>query len=333
MTVNIAINGFGRIGRAVLRAIFEGHYDINCIAINTGNKSPALNTHLFKYDSTHGRFKNASLIDDETLQVEDKKIKIISEIYPEKINWAALGVDVVLECTGKFTKKDLAMKHINSGAKKVLVSAPCDDADAVIVYGVNHDSLKGDEKIISVGSCTTNCLAPIAKILNDNFGITSGSMTTVHAYTSDQMLLDGAHNDLRRARSAAVSMIPASTGAAKAIGLVIPELAGKLDGAAIRVPVQNVSIVELVCTLEKKASKDEINALFKEAANGVYKGVLNYNDEPLVSVDFNHSTFSTEFDSTQTKVINQTLYKVSGWYDNEWGFSNRMLDVASILKV
>ncbi|MCE2993336.1 MAG: type I glyceraldehyde-3-phosphate dehydrogenase [Alphaproteobacteria bacterium] len=331
MTVNIAINGFGRIGRAVLRAIFEGKYDINCVAINTGAKSPALNAHLFKYDSTHGRFKNASLIDDETLEVAGKKIKIISEIDPEKINWSDLGVDIVLECTGKFTKKDLAMKHIKSGAKKVLVSAPCDDADAVIVYGVNHIVLKGDEQVISVGSCTTNCLAPMAKILNDNFSILSGSMTTVHAYTSDQMLLDGLHNDFRRARSAALSMVPASTGAAKAIGLVIPELAGKLDGSAIRVPVQNVSIVELVCTLAKSASKDEINALFKDAAAGSYKGVLNYNEEPLVSIDFNHSTFSTEFDATQTKVINQTLYKVSGWYDNEWGFSNRMLDVASVV--
>lgn len=331
--ITIGINGFGRIGRSILRALYENHYSdkIQCVAINTGHEASELNAHLLQYDSTHGRFSDVELIDANTLRVRNHTIKLIAEPDPSKINWKELGVDIVFECTGKFTKKHTAMAHIKSGARKVIVSAPCEDADATIVYGVNHQVLNGSEEVISIGSCTTNCLAPMAKILHDHYGITSGSMTTIHAYTSDQMLLDGHHSDLRRSRSAALSMIPTSTGAAKAIGLVIPGLAGKLDGSAIRVPVSNVSLVELIFTTAKPASKDEINALLKKAADTDYKGIINYNAAPLVSVDFNHSTFSTEFDSTQTKVINGNLYKVCAWYDNEWGFSNRMLDIALIL--
>jgi glyceraldehyde 3-phosphate dehydrogenase len=330
--VKFAINGFGRIGKSVLRVLVErGDKDLSCIVVNHAHGSLSDNLHLLKHDSTHGFLDGVEQIDETTFSVKGRKIHTIAESDPTKIDWHKLGVDVIFECTGYFTKREKAMLHVASGAKKVLVSAPTEGADSTIVYGVNNAALKTSDQIISIGSCTTNCLAPIAKVLNDDLGIISGFMSTIHAYTNDQSLLDSMHNDLRRARSAAISMIPTSTGAAKAIGLVIPELAGKLDGAAIRVPVPNVSMLELTLNTQRETNIDEINNLLKSASLGDMKGVLGYNEEKLVSVDFNHNPLSSIVDATQTKVINGTFCKVSAWYDNEWGFSNRMLDVAKLL--
>ena len=334
MAIKFAINGFGRIGKSVLRVLAERRdHNMECVVVNCGSSGDLKSQlHLFKYDSTHGHTVGVSQIDDSTFELNGHKIKAIFENDVSKINWAELGVDVVMDCTGKFTSRDKAMQHIQSGAKKVMISAPADSADATIVYGVNHSILSPMDQIISIGSCTTNCLSPIAKILNDEIGIESGFMTTIHAYTNDQVLLDGYHSDLRRARSASASMIPTSTGAAKAIGLVIPELNGKLDGVAVRVPVQNVSMIEFVFNAAKDTSVDQINSIISAASKvGPMSKVLSYNDEPLVSVDFNHSPYSSIFDSTLTKVIGGRMCKVSAWYDNEWGFSNRMLDVLNLL--
>lgn len=336
MSLKFAINGFGRIGKSVLRAYAERSDDnIECVAINCGNGGDLKSQlQLFKYDSTHGKTSGVNQIDESTFELNGKKIKAIFQNDVAKINWSDLGADIVMDCTGAFTKREKAVLHIASGAKKVMISAPADGADATIVYGVNHTTLNPTDQIISIGSCTTNCLSPIAKILNDSVGIESGFMTTIHAYTNDQVLLDGYHSDLRRARSAASSMIPTSTGAAKAIGLVIPELNGKLDGVAIRVPVQNVSMIELVFNSSRDTSVEEINNLIKAASESqAMSKVLAYNTEPLVSVDFNHSPYSSIFDATLTKVIGSRMCKVSAWYDNEWGFSNRMLDVLKLLSM
>ena len=333
MSIRIAINGFGRIGRNVLRAVYEGQYrkDFEVVAINdlTDLKT---NAHLLKYDSIHGTFPGTVSIEGQDLVINGNKVRVCAEKDPSKLPWSDLKVDIVLECTGLFTERDKASTHLKAGAKKVLISAPAGkDVDATIVYGVNHQILKPSHTIISNGSCTTNCLAPVAKVLNDALKIKRGLMVTVHAYTNDQRLTDSAHKDLRRARAAAVSMIPSKTGAASAIGLVLPELAGKLDGYAVRVPVPNVSLVDLTIETEKPTTPEEINELMRKAANGPLKGVLDFTDEPLVSVDYNHCPASATFDATETRVIDKTMVKVLAWYDNEWGFSNRMLDVAKIL--
>lgn len=328
--VTFAINGFGRIGKCVLRALLERQDpDLQCVAINVGCGDIATHAHLLKHDSNHGLLADVKVIDDQTLGIGDKRIAILKEKDPSKVNWEKYGVSLVLECSGAFTKRDLAAQHLASGAKKVIVSAPCDGADATIILGVNHDKLKVEHQVISIGSCTTNCLAPIAKALNDALIIEQGFMTTVHAYTNDQNLLDATHKDLRRARAAAQSMIPSSTGAAKALGLVLPELAGKLDGVAIRVPVPNVSLVDLKVTTKKSTSVDEVNAIIKQAAK-LNPQVLGYIEEELVSIDFNHSSFSSAFDATQTKVVGNNFVRVAAWYDNEWGFSNRMLDLTKM---
>lgn len=330
---NFAINGFGRIGRSILRALFENYSDTNlkCSAINIGVGDIETFVHLLKYDSTHGIFANVSIIDQNTIKVNDSLIKIIKKRNPAQIDWKALDISCVLECTGAFTKRDLAAIHLSSGARKVLVSAPCQDADITAVYGVNHQSINSSHRVISVGSCTTNCLAPIAKILNDNIGIVSGFMTTVHAYTNDQNVLDAFHKDKRRARSASVSMIPSSTGAALALGLVIPELAGKLDGTSLRVPVPNVSFIDLTFVASKNTSVEEINSIVTQNVVNM-SGVLEVVSEDLVSIDFNHNPKSCIFDSTQTKVVNNNFCRIAAWYDNEWGFSNRMLDMTLLLK-
>ncbi len=330
MTVKVAINGLGRIGRCVFRALVESNRtDIELVAVN-GPASAETHVHLIKYDSVHGTLRGVDLQPAEgALVVNGKKIKLTHERDISKIDWS--GVDIVLECTGKFNKREQAAAHLAQGAKRVLVSAPADGADATIVYGVNNAALKAEHQVVSVGSCTTNCLAPVAKVLNELAGIEQGFMTTIHAYTGDQNILDGSHKDLRRARAAALSMVPTSTGAAKAIGLVLPELAGKLDGTAIRVPTPNVSMVDLTWITKKPTTKDEIHAAMKAASEGEMKGVLAYNDEPLVSVDFNHHPASSVFDATGTKVMGGTLVRIASWYDNEWGFSNRMLDVAVLM--
>lgn len=333
--VSFAINGFGRIGRCILRAFFSSNSQdtLSCAVINIGVGEVETYLHLLKYDSTHGVFNDFEVVDHNTIKIANKLIKIIKEPDPSKINWASIGVDVVLECTGLFTKRNLAAQHLVSGAKKVIVSAPCDDADITMVYGVNHQALTSDHQVISIGSCTTNCLAPIAKILNDSIGINHGFMTTVHAYTNDQNILDANHKDKRRARSAALSMIPSSTGAAKALGLVLPELAGKLDGVSIRVPVPNVSFIDLTFTASNPTTKEEINSLVKNSANQSMNGVLEVIDEELVSIDFNNNPHSCIFDTTQTKVVGNNFCRIAAWYDNEWGFSNRMLDVTKLMKI
>lgn len=322
--VRVAINGFGRIGRLVLRAALEsGRDDIEFVAVN--DLAPAeQNAYLLEYDSVHGKLPMDVKLEDDTIIVGNQKIKCIAERDPLKLPWKELDIDVVMECTGIFTAADKAKVHLEAGAKRVLVSAPSAGADATIVYGVNQDTLKPTDLIVSNASCTTNCLAPVAKVLDDNFGIISGWMTTVHAYTGDQQLLDKNHKDFRRARAAALSMIPTSTGAAKAIGLVLPKLAGKLDGMAIRVPTPDVSVVELVVNLEKDATVDGINNAMKAAASRTF----GYNDKPLVSIDFTHDSHSSIFDAGQTKVLGDRLVHVTAWYDNEWGFSNRMGDTA-----
>ncbi len=328
MPVKIAINGYGRIGRNVLRALYENdrRAELTVVAVNDLGDAKT-NAHLTRYDTAHGRFPFKVEVADDCLVVDGDKIKVCAERDPSKLPWGALGVDVVLECTGLFTSKEKASAHVRAGAKKVVISAPAGkDIDATVVYGVNHGSLKPSDTVISNASCTTNCLAPLAKVLNDSIGIVHGLMTTVHAYTNDQVLTDVYHTDLRRARSATQSMIPTKTGAAAAVGLVLPELNGKLDGFAIRVPTINVSIVDLTFQASRPTSVAQINEAVRAASNGALKGVLQYNDEPLVSVDFNHNPASSIYDASLTKVIDGTLVKVCAWYDNEWGFSNRMLD-------
>ncbi|MFZ5659677.1 MAG: type I glyceraldehyde-3-phosphate dehydrogenase [Pseudomonadota bacterium] len=330
MALRVAINGYGRIGRNVLRAIYENNRTdkIQIVAINDLG-SPETNAHLTQYDSVHGRFPGTVSVDGDTMLVNGDKIKVLAERDPAKLPWGDLGIDVVMECTGFFTKRDMAAKHLEGGAKKVLISAPADGEDITVVYGVNHDKLDpAKHTIVSNASCTTNCLAPFAKVLHETVGIKHGLMTTVHSYTNDQVLLDVYHKDLRRARSATQSMIPTSTGAAKAVGLVLPELSGRLDGFAMRVPTPNVSVVDLVFEAERNTTKEEINAAVKAAAEGAMLGVLGYNDKPLVSVDFNHDSRSSIFEATLTKVMQGNMVKVLSWYDNEWGFSNRMADTA-----
>lgn len=326
--IRAAINGYGRIGRCILRALYEDNYrdKIQVVAINniSCNKTSA---HLTKYDSTHGIFKLDVSSSENSITVDSDKIHTYQDKNPANLPWSSEEIDIVFECSGKFNDALKAKGHIDSGAKKVLISAPAKNVDKTIVYGVNHDDISSKDTIISNASCTTNCLAPVAKILDKEIGIKSGLMTTIHAVTNDQTLLDTRHSDLRRARSATESMIPTKTGAAAAIGLVLPNLSGKLDGLAIRVPTSNVSLVDLTFESSRQTSVDEINKLITEASENSYKGIIATNDLPLVSIDFNHTTFSAIFDTTQTKVIGNTV-KVLIWYDNEWGFSNRMLDVA-----
>jgi glyceraldehyde 3-phosphate dehydrogenase len=330
MAIRVGINGFGRIGRNVFRACL-GEAQLEFVGVNDITDAKTL-AHLLKHDSIHGPLGEDVRTEGDTLVVGKRSVKVIAERDPGKLPWKALGVDLVLECSGLFTDRAKAGKHLEAGAKKVIISAPSKDADHTIAYGVNHTTYDPKKHhVVSNASCTTNCLAPIAKVLHDTFGVKRGLMTTVHAYTNDQRILDLPHEDLRRARAAALSMIPTSTGAAKAIGLVIPELAGKLDGMAVRVPVPNVSVVDLTCELTKPATKDAINSAMKEAANGPLRGILHYCDEPLVSTDFNHSPYSSIFDSALTNVIDGTFAKVLSWYDNEWGFSNRMRDVSLLI--
>ena len=329
MTVKVAINGFGRIGRNVLRAIVEsGRKDIEVVAIN--DLGPVeTNAHLLKYDSVHGRFPHEVTVDGDTIDAGLGPMRVTAIRDPKDLPWS--DVDIALECTGIFTAKEKAEMLLASGAKRVLVSAPSKGADKTIVYGVNHDTLTKDDLIVSNGSCTTNCLAPVAYVLSKTFGIERGYMTTIHSYTGDQPTLDTMHKDLYRARAAALSMIPTSTGAAKAVGLVLPELNGKLDGSAIRVPTPNVSVVDLKFVPSKDVTAEEVNAAIKEAAEGELKGILEYSDEPLVSRDFNHDPASSIFAAQQTKVLEGKLVRVLSWYDNEWGFSNRMADNAVVM--
>lgn len=331
MTINVAINGFGRIGRNILRALYEGGYRdrIQIVAVND-LADLKTNAHLFEFDSVHGRFPGEVSVKNDSLIVNGDNVKMFSERDPGKLPWGDLGVDVVFECTGHFASKEKSQAHIDAGAKKVIISAPAGtNVDATIVYGVNHNVLKESDKIISNASCTTNCLAPLVKPIQEKIGVENGLMTTIHAYTSDQRLVDSTHSDLRRARSAALSMIPTKTGAAAAVGLVLPELDGRLDGFAIRVPTANVSIVDLTFTASRETTVDEVNSILKEASNGDLEGVLEYNEKPLVSIDFNHNASSSVFDASLTRV-NGNLVKVCAWYDNEWGFSNRMLDSALV---
>jgi glyceraldehyde 3-phosphate dehydrogenase len=333
MPVKIAINGYGRIGRMVLRAIYEGQRrgELVVVAINDLGDAKT-NAHLTRYDSAHGPFPYAVEVGDGELIIDGDHIKVCAERDPSKLPWKALGVDLVMECTGFFASKEKASGHLKAGARKVVISAPAGkDVDATIVYGVNHQVLKASHEVISNASCTTNCLAPLAKVLHETVGIEQGLMTTIHAYTNDQVLSDVYHSDLRRARSATQSMIPTKTGAAAAVGLVLPELDGRLDGFAIRVPTINVSVVDLTFTASKATTVEAINRAVLEASRGELKGVLAYTDEPLVSIDFNHNPASSTLDAGLTKVLNGTLVKVCAWYDNEWGFSNRMLDTSLAL--
>ena len=333
MAVKVAINGFGRIGRLVLRSMIEsGRTDVVPVAINDLGSVEA-NAHLFRYDSVHGRFPGEVHVDGQTITITHNgrtygPITVSAERDPTKVPYQ--GVDVAMECTGIFASKEKASALLQAGARKVLISAPGDNVDATIVYGVNHNVLTKDMTVISNASCTTNCLAPVAKVLHDNFGILRGYMLTIHAYTGDQNTVDTLHKDLHRARAAAVSMIPTSTGAARAVGLVLPELKGKLDGTSIRVPTPNVSVISLDVNLAKPATKDEIIAAMKAASEGALKGILDYNTAPLVSIDFNHNPASSTFDATQTAVVDGSLARVLSWYDNEWGFSNRMSDTAAL---
>ena len=331
--IKIGINGYGRIGRNILRALYEsGRTDeFEIVAINDLGDANT-NAHLTQYDSAHGKFPGTVSVDGDYMVVNGDKIRVLSERDPAKLPWGELGVDVVHESTGFFTSKEKASAHIAGGAKKVIISAPGGkDVDATVVYGVNHDVLKSTDTVISNASCTTNCLAPLARVIHENIGMQHGVMTTIHAYTNDQVLTDVYHSDLRRARSATHSMIPTKTGAAAAVGLVLPELNGKLDGYAVRVPTINVSMVDLSFVASRETSVDEINQLMKAAAEGDMKGVLAYNDAPLVSIDFNHDPASSSYDAGMTKVIDGTLVKIGSWYDNEWGFSNRMLDTTQAL--
>ncbi len=328
MAIKVGINGYGRIGRNVLRALYEGELkdQIKIVAINDLGDANT-NAHLTRYDTAHGKFKGEVHVDGDSMVVNGDRIRVVAQRDPSKLPWGELGVDIVMECTGLFTSKAKASAHIAAGAKKVVISAPGgEDVDATIVYGVNHEVLKSSFTVISNASCTTNCLAPLAKVLHAEVGILAGVMTTIHSYTNDQVLTDVYHSDLRRARSATMSMIPTKTGAAAAVGLVLPELKGKIDGFAVRVPTINVSLVDLSFNAGRKTSVDEINAALKKAAGGELEGILAYSDGPLVSVDFNHDPASSTYDATLTKVIQGTMVKVCAWYDNEWGFSNRMLD-------
>lgn len=331
MTIKVAINGFGRIGRNILRAVVEqDRKDIQVVAIN--DLTPAKDcAHLFRYDSVHGRFNGDVTCDENSMDVGTGPIKVFSERDPAQLPWGENDIDVVMECTGFFTDKAKAQAHIEAGAKKVLISAPGKEADLTVVYGVNHDKLEASHTVVSNASCTTNCLVPVAKVLDDLCGIEQGFMTTVHAYTSDQRILDAPHGDPRRARAAAVSMIPTSTGAAKAVGLVMPHLAGKLDGTSVRVPTPNVSMIDLTFIPKRDTSVEEINKAMAAAAAQELKGVLNYVELPLVSIDFNHEPASSSFDATQTQIVDGKLIRVLSWYDNEWGFSNRMCDTAAVL--
>jgi glyceraldehyde 3-phosphate dehydrogenase len=328
MTIRVAINGFGRIGRNILRAIVEsGRKDIEVVSIN--DLGPVeTNAHLLRFDSVHGRFPSKVEVDGDSIVVDGHRIRVTAIRVPGELPHKELGVDIAMECTGFFTSKDKAKAHLDAGAKRVLVSAPADGADLTVVYGVNHDQLTKQHLVVSNASCTTNCLAPVAKVLNDAVGIEKGFMTTIHSYTNDQPSLDQMHKDLYRARAAALSMIPTSTGAAKAVGLVLPELNGKLDGVSIRVPTPNVSVIDFKFVAKKATSKDEINGAVKRAADQQLKGVLAYTDQPNVSIDFNHDPASSTFHMDQTKVMDGTLVRVMSWYDNEWGFSNRMADTA-----
>ncbi len=333
MTIKVGINGYGRIGRNILRALYESgkRSEIEIVAVNDLGDANT-NAHLTRRDTAHGRFPGTVEVDGDYMVVNGDKIRVLAERDPANLPWGELGVDVVHESTGFFRTRDTAGKHIEAGAKKVIISAPGGkDIDGTIVYGVNHDTLTADHNIISNASCTTNCLAPLVKPIHDAIGVKHGIMTTIHAYTNDQVLTDVFHKDLRRARSATMSQIPTSTGAAAAVGLVLPELNGKLDGFSMRVPTINVSAVDLTFVAERETSVDEINEVLKAASEGQLKGVLAYNDEPLVSIDFNHDPASSTYDSTLTKVMDGTLVKVCAWYDNEWGFSNRMLDTTIAL--
>ncbi|MDB5361345.1 MAG: gapA [Rhodospirillales bacterium] len=329
MAVKVAINGFGRIGRLVLRAIIEsGRTDVEVVGINDLG-DVATNAHLLSYDSVHGRLKAEVTTGEGWMDVGRGRIRVTAERDPAKLPWGELGVDVALECTGIFTKRETAAKHLEAGAKRVLVSAPADGVDLTVVMGVNQDALRNEHHVVSNASCTTNCLAPVAYVLNEAFGIERGYMTTIHAYTGDQNTVDTLHKDLRRARAAALSMIPTSTGAAKAVGLVLPALKGKLDGTSIRVPTANVSVIDLTFVTARDTSVEEINAAMKEAAGSArFKGILGTNSAPLVSIDFNHDSHSSTFDLTQTVVMDKRFCRVLSWYDNEWGFSNRMADTA-----
>jgi len=333
MTIRVAVNGYGRIGRNILRAHYEGgkKHDIQIVAVNDLGDAKT-NAHLTRYDTAHGRFPGTVVVDGDAMVVNGDRIQVCAKRNPAELPWKDLMVDMVLECTGLFNSKAKASAHLSAGAKKVILSAPGGkDVDATVVYGVNHKGLKAAHTVISNASCTTNCLAPMAKAINDRIGIVCGLMTTIHAYTNDQVLTDVYHEDLRRARSASMNMIPTKTGAAAAVGLVLPELNGKLDGYSIRVPIINVSIVDLSFVAKRATTVEEVNNAVKQAAEGEMKGVLEYNTEPLVSIDFNHNPASSIFDSTLTKVSGGTLVKASAWYDNEWGFSNRMLDVTVAL--
>jgi glyceraldehyde 3-phosphate dehydrogenase len=330
MTIRVAINGFGRTGRMVLRALYETRReDVEIVAIN--DLGPiATNSHLLRYDSVHGRFPGEVTTGDTWMDIGRGKIAVGAEGDPARLPWRSLGVDVALECTGKFTKREAAAKHIEAGAKRVIVSAPADGADLTVVMGVNHDQLTPEHKVISNASCTTNCLAPVAYVLQQGIGIERGYMTTIHAYTGDQNTVDTLHHDLRRARAAALSMIPTSTGAARAVGHVLPALKGKLDGTAIRIPTPNVSLIDFKFDAASDTSREEVNALMEEAARSArLRGILGINKAPTVSVDFNHDPHSATFDVTQTQVLGKRFVRVLAWYDNEWGFSNRMLEVAA----
>jgi glyceraldehyde 3-phosphate dehydrogenase len=331
MVTKVAINGFGRIGRLVLRAIVEsGRKDIDVVAIN--DLGPVeTNAHLLRFDSVHGRFPHEVLVVGDEIRAAGHKIKCTAIKDPAQLPHKELGVDIAMECTGIFTARDKAAAHLAAGAKRVIVSAPSDGADLTVVYGVNHDKLTKDHLVISNASCTTNCLAPVAKVLNDAIGIEHGFMTTIHSYTGDQPTLDTLHKDLYRARAAALSMIPTTTGAAKAVGLVLPELKGKLDGSAIRVSTPNVSVIDLKFVAKRATNKDEVNDAVKKAANGPLKGILGFTDKPNVSIDFNHDPRSSVFHLDQTKVIDGTFVRILSWYDNEWGFSNRIADTAVAL--
>ena len=328
MAIKVGINGYGRIGRNVLRALYEGKRtgQLQIVALNDLGDAKT-NAHLTRYDSVHGRFPGEVRVDGDSMIVNGDRIRVLAERDPAKLPWGELGVDFVLESTGLFTSKAKASQHLKGGAKKVVISAPGgEDVDATIVYGVNHHVLKAGFTVISNASCTTNCLAPVAKVLHEKVGIAAGIMTTIHSYTNDQVLTDVYHSDLRRARSATMSQIPTKTGAAAAVGLVLPQLKGKLDGFAVRVPTINVSLVDLTFSAQRATSADEVNKAMQDAAAGSMKGIMAYNDAPLVSIDFNHDAHSAVFDSTLTKIIDGTLVKVCAWYDNEWGFSNRMID-------
>jgi len=332
MSLKVAINGFGRIGRLVLRALYEsGRSDIKIIAINDLSNIET-NTHLLKYDTVHGIFSfDVKSIDKKTMIIGNDRIHVCQERDPVNLPWKELDVDIVFECSGVFTKRSDAQKHIDAGAKRVLISAPATDEDLTVVYGVNHDKLTSDHKIVSNASCTTNCLAPVAKVLNDAIGIESGFMTTIHSYTGDQRIVDTAHKDLYRARAAACNLIPTSTGAARAVGKVLPELNGKLDGVSVRVPTANVSLVDLKFVASRTTTPEEVNNAIKIAADGAMKNILGYYAEPLVSGDFNHNPLSSVFSLDGTKIVDGTLVRIMSWYDNEWGFSSRMLDTAAIM--